>query len=131
MTPAELARRLRDIEDAVTTLRADAEHDSMWRTAVAEIDTPRPNFANLLPEEGDEKPLTMRDLDPEAAFVEQIEVFHHDVKPEYHVRFRYDDDTTEKLGIFSLYEPAIEYAREQARRYHIPIFDSTYEELVD
>ena len=131
MTPAELARRLRDIEDAVTTLRADAEHDSMWQTAVEEINTPRPNFANLLPKEVDGKPLTLRDIDPEASFVEQIEVFHHDVKPEYHVRFRFDDDTTEKLGIFSLYEPAIEYAREQARRYHIPIFDSTYEELVD
>ena len=126
MTPAELSRRLRDIEDAVTTLRADAEHDAMWKTAVKEINSP-----NLLPKEVDGKPLTLRDIDPEASFVEQIEIFHHDVKPEYHVRFRFDDDTTEKLGIFNLYEPAIEYAREQARRYHIPIFDSTYEELVD
>ena len=77
------------------------------------------------------KPRTYRDVDPEAAFVEQIELFIHDQTKAYHVRLRFDDDTTEKLGIFQLHSTAYEYAREQARRYHVALFDSTYEDLVD
>ena len=149
MNPAELSRRLRDLEDAVSTLRADAEHDARWESAVAEVDTPRPNFSNLISETEHEAAApevqkALRDLamhrtetggfvspDYEAKCVEQIELFIHDQSQKYHVRFRFDDDSTEKLGIFETYEVAYDYARKQARRYHIPIFDTTYEDLVD
>lgn len=131
MNKVEIARRLRDLESEIGCLREDLEHDLSWDTAKAQID--RPIEVETDPEEWLDfaRPRTFRDLDPEAAFVEQIEMFIHDQDKTYHVRLRFDDDSTEKMGIFSQYASAYDYAKTQARRYHVPIFDSTYEDLVD
>ena len=131
--------RLQLLEQRVQKL----EHDKAWDNALDDLGLLETDVEEWLgwaskSTEPDEvlanpftKPRTHRDLNPEAAFVEQIELFIHDQTKAYHVRLRFDDDTTEKLGIFQLHSTAYEYAREQARRYHVALFDSTYEDLVD
>lgn len=108
MNRYELIRKLRDFEAEVSNIRYALEQDDSW---------------NVTRHYGEE------DLESNAAFVEQIELLLE--KGAYIVQLRFDDDTTESLGTFQLHSTAYDCARDQARRYKISVFDSTYEQLVD
>lgn len=127
----ELGRRCGELPDKT--------HEERWNEAMKNVDSRTRNPESGLykgphlygkQEEEDTKPLTLRDLEPDAAFVEQVEVIL-DEDMVYKTRLRFDDDTTEELSRHTLRASALDYATEQARRYRIPIFDSTYEKLVD
>lgn len=99
------------------------QHQEKWDEAMKDIDSPR-LFARK-PEED-----TISFCDPDAAFVEQVEVsLNEDMV--YVTQLRFDDDTTEVLSTHTLRATAMDFATKQARRYRIAIFDTSYEKLVD
>lgn len=143
MNKVEIARRLRDLESEIGCFREDLEHELAWDTAKARIDRAEkieiPKTEPLTMEKAMKNVENMKRTedggyvfyDYEAACVEQVELFIRDGGQMYVVRLRFDDDSTERLGDFEQYATAYDFAKEQARRYHIPIFDSTWEDLVD
>lgn len=132
-----IARKLRDLETEVAEFRHAVEHAHKWDRAIEDMGpASRPKSAvarevlgNTAMLETEPGQFVFHDYD--AACVEQVELFLADNGNGYVVRLRFDDDTTERLGDFGQHASAYDYAREQARRYHIALFDSTYEDLVD
>jgi hypothetical protein len=142
MNRFEMVRRLCSLEAEINKFRTEVEHDQSWQEALdrmfgstEEQEACAPYGGSpCTPAEGNpgttDKPFTMRSLDPEAAFVEQLEISLSD-QGTYQVRLRFDNDETETMGLFHSHSNAYDFAREQATRYHTAIFDSTYEGVVD
>lgn len=127
----ELTERIRKLE-AKEALDEWTKHNDLWDSAIEALGlSDEPELADEMPSDLEELELPLAYApDTQAAYVEQIEL---GINPfgAYFVRLRFDDDTTEGLGEFSLHSTANEYARKQCRRYHVALFDSSYEDLVD